>query len=110
MAKEFGIMRSPMKTCSPGCYKICMPCPGTLVTSAGLFLDVGENVCFRGAAVGTALSDPLFKQYIQEFSIRQGVGGSQSGLNLGYVWALLGGFRESGAGEGPNWEAWNSVQ
>ena len=29
--------------------------------------------------------DPLFMQFFQELSIEQGVGGSQSGLNLGFV-------------------------
>jgi hypothetical protein len=38
-------------------------------------------------------------QFLQEFSIRQGVGGSHLGFGLG----LLGNFGESGAGAGPDW-------
>ncbi|MDD1699433.1 MAG: hypothetical protein LUQ04_01425 [Methanoregula sp.] len=43
-------------------------------------------------------SGPLFIQYIQEFSIEQGVGGSQPGVDFGFVWILFGNGGWGGAG------------
>ena len=39
-------------------------------------------------------------QFFQEFSIEQGVGGSQPGLNSGFVWVLFGNGAWKGAGLG----------
>ena len=36
------------------------------------------------------LPDPFFMHYIQEFSIKQGVVGSQTRVNLGFVWIIFG--------------------
>jgi hypothetical protein len=48
--------------------------------------------------VGAALPDPLISENIQEFSIRQGVGGGQSGVVLGFVWEFryIGGWGGAG--------------
>ena len=35
-------------------------------------------------------SGPLFMQYVQEFSIKQGVVGSQTRVNLSFIWEFSG--------------------
>jgi len=59
---------------------------------------VGEKVPLGEASVDTALPDPFFMQYIQEFSIKQGVVGSQTGLNMGFVWEFSGNGGRTGPG------------
>jgi hypothetical protein len=51
-----------------------------LTSESGIFPS--EKTC---VSVGATLPDPLFMQFFQEFLIEQGVGGSQSGINLGFV-------------------------
>jgi hypothetical protein len=62
--------------------------------------SVGKNCAFPGASVVATLPDPLFMQFLQEFSLRQGVGGGQSGLKLGFVWEFwyIGGWGGAGLG------------
>jgi len=48
-------------------------------------ISVGKKCAFPGASVVNTLPDRLVLQFLQEFSIGQGVGGSQSGLFLGFV-------------------------
>ena len=40
--------------------------------------------------IGDTLPDPFFMQYIQEFSIKQGVVGSQTRVNSGFVFGIYG--------------------
>jgi len=59
-----------------------------------------KNPCFRAPIRKSSgvyrrefyafFPDPLFMQFLQEFSIGHGVGGSQPGLNLGFVWEFWG--------------------
>ena len=54
------------------------------------YFSVRENVRFGGASVVDILLDPLFMQFFQEFSIGQGIVGSQTGLDFGFVLTFLG--------------------
>ena len=70
MAKELGIMRSPMKPGSPGCYKRCMPARVREEGLVGrLFFSFDENMRSGGASIVATHPDPLLMQFLQEFLI-----------------------------------------
>ena len=65
----------------------------------GLRFHAGERL----SVAGSPLPDPLFMQFLQEFSIKQGVGVSGSGLVKGSVPEKRYNGARSGPGLGMTW-------